>query len=126
MKKYLPIVLAGALSLPFTYELNRSGSLGMSVLLIAILAVLGVIVSSRVGRLTWWRVAVWFACGALLSEIAIYLYWFLDYGYQDPKGHAGLAVAVIEGGSIALLGAIVGVVAYLLICRITSASTATR
>lgn len=82
-------------------------------------SVIGALVSVRIRTSRWWNVAVAFALGVMLGESIFYLYWYYGYGHDDPKGPVRLVLTVVEGGIIAIAVS----VAYLLICRKTTAST---
>jgi hypothetical protein len=74
----------------------------------------------------WWIFPSAFALGAVASETLFFTYYYFDYGHSDQKLSVGVAVSILEGGVIALLGGLTVLCAFFAIRRITSTSRATR
>jgi hypothetical protein len=122
---------AGALCLPATYRFTRYGSFEISIAAVIVIAILGTwlafwYMSRSNDRTNWWSLASAFAVGAFVSEALFFTYYYFAYGHADAKLSVGIALAIIEGGLIALLGAVTVIGAFFAFRRITSASRATR
>jgi hypothetical protein len=122
---------AGSVCLPATYTLTRDGSYELSVgiiITIAAFAAWAALSYTRRGDegVSWWSLASAFTVGALLSETLFFAHYYFDYGHADAKLNVGIALLIIEGGLIALLGAAAVVGAFFAFRRITAASRATR
>jgi hypothetical protein len=122
---------AGALCLPATYGFTRNGSFEISIAAIISIAALGTwlafwYMSRSNDRSSWWSLAGAFAIGAIVSEALFFAYYFFKYGHADAKLSVGIALSIVEGGLIALLGAATVIGAFFAFWRITSASRATR
>lgn len=127
----ISLAAAGAVCLPATYRFTRYGSLGVSIAIVVTVAALSTWLALRyVSRSerdsTWWSLAIAFCGGVVLSETLFFAYYYFDYGYADRKLSVGIALTLIEGGAIALLGCLSVVAAYFARRRLTSTSRATR
>ena len=128
----ISLAAAGAVCLPATYRFTRYGSLGVSIAIVVTVAALSTWLAlrymSRSERdSTWWSLAIAFCSGVVLSETLFFAYYYyFDYGYADRKLSVGIALTLIEGGVIALLGCLSVVAAYFARRRLTSTSRATR
>jgi len=130
MKPYVFATLAGASCLLATYSLTREGSILFALMVVAIIGVAcgliavalsGVKSNLRIGLLT-----SSFVIGVLISEVVAFMYYYLTYGYQDPKLGAGVAVSVLEFGTIAIVGGLTMLAAALVAkSRITLRSSGT-
>ena len=131
MRINLISLAAGALCLPATYRFTRYGSFAISIAIVLTIAALGTWLAfwymsrSNVSA-SWSSLASAFAVGAVISEALFFAYYYFDYGQADAKLGVGIALSIIEGGLIALLGAVTVMGAFFALRRITSASRATR
>jgi hypothetical protein len=122
---------AGILCLPATYGFTRHGALEFSVAAVLSIAAIGTWLAlwgaeRTENRPRWWPLAISFACGAITSEFLFFGYYYLGYGHADPKLSVGIALSIVEGGLIAVLGAATVIGTFFAIRRITGASRATR
>lgn len=58
-----------------------------------------------------------FVAGALISEGVMFTHYYFTDGYNDPKLGVGIAVAIVEFGVLAAVGAIAMVLALLIAGR---------
>jgi hypothetical protein len=127
----LHIAVAGVLCLPLTYWPTRQGSFAISIATIVAVAILSAWLSlwyvTRTNRSSvWWVFPLAFALGAIASEALFFACYYFDYGHSDQKLSVGVAVSIVEGAIIALLGGLTVLCALFAIRRITSTSRATR
>ena len=111
MRARLISIATGALCLPTTYWSTRHGAIAVSVGVIVTIAVLGTWLALwHIKRnnydCKWWALALSFCSGAVLSEAIFFVYYYIDYGHVDSKIDVGIALSLIEGGVIALLGSL--------------------
>ena len=131
MRTNLILLAAGALCLPATYRLTRYGYFELSIAAIITIATASTwlafwYMSRSSERTSWSSFAIAFAVGAIVSEGLFFAYYYFDYGHADAKLSVGIVLSIIEGGVIALLGAVTVIGAFFAFRRITSASRATR
>jgi hypothetical protein len=98
------MVVAGALCLPLTYHASREGEWILALVPIALISGLGQSVASKVGRLPLLVSVACFCLGAVATEVAFYLMWYVEYGYLDQEPSVSQAVAIVEFGFIAGVG----------------------
>jgi hypothetical protein len=127
VKASLISLAAGSLCLPATYTLTRHGSYEISITAIITIAILGTwlalwYVNRGNDRASWWTLGGAFAVGAVVSEALSFAYYYFDYGHTDAKLSVGIAVSIIEGGVIALLGAATVIGTFFALRRITTRS----
>jgi hypothetical protein len=129
MKPYALATLAGASCLLATYSLTRAGSIPFALMVVATIGVAcGVTAVALSGEKSNLRIGLLtssFVIGALVSEVVAFTHYYLSYGYQDPKLGAGVAVSILEFGTIAIVGGLTMLAAALVAkSRITRRSTA--
>jgi hypothetical protein len=122
--------LAGMLCFPATYQLTREGSVSLSVGIVVFLAVAGTLLTKISAPKSttdpWlWRAPLVFVLGALVSEAGCFAYYYIDFGYSDPKLGVGIAVTVIEFAVIGAVGGAAACLTNLAYRRITTGSRRT-
>jgi hypothetical protein len=122
---YVIAILAGALCLPATYNLVRTGSLPFALALLVLLAASGgalaCLTSRESVRLLPLRHVGAFVLGALAVELISFSHYYLSIGRHDPKLSAGIALSLIEFGVTALVGGIFVPISWHVARRLTSA-----
>ena len=122
---YAIAILAGALCLPATYNLVRTGSLTIASALLVFLAVSGgalaYLTSRESARSLPLRYVGAFVLGAFASELISFSHYYISIGRHDPKLGAGIAVSLIEFGVTALVGGIFVPISWHVARRLTSA-----
>ena len=108
MKPYAFAILAGASCLLATYSLTREGSILFALMVVAFIGaacgLFAVVLSNVRSNLRIGLLASSFVVGAIISEVAAFTYYYLTYGYKDPKLDVGEAVSILECGVIAIVG----------------------
>jgi len=129
--RYQPLsFLSGMLCLPATYQLIREGSVFVSVGIVVFLAVAGTLLTKILTPKSntepgLWRAPLAFVLGALVSEVGCFAYYYIDFGYSDPKLGVGIAVAVIEFAVIGVAGGAAACLTNLAYRRVTTGSRRT-
>lgn len=118
MKPYVFSTLAGASCLLATYSLTREGSIPFALVVVAVIGIacglIAVALSGVKSNLHIGLLTSSFVIGVLISEVVAFTHYYLTYGYQDPKLGAGVAVSVLEFGTIAIVGGLTMLAAALL------------
>ena len=128
MNPYVFATLSGASCLLATYSLTREGSIPFALLVVAIIGLacglITVALSDVRSNLRIGLITSSFVFGVLISEVVAFTHYYLTYGYQDLKLGVGVAVSVLEFGTIAIVGGLTMLAAALLAKnRITRRST---
>jgi hypothetical protein len=120
-RPFVVALLAGLACLPATYVLTREGEVLVSLLVVAAIGATSAVVvwalfpaGTRPRLLPMLSV---FVVGALISEGAMFTHYYFTDGYNDPKLGVGIAVAIVEFGVLAAVGAIAMVLALLIAGR---------
>jgi hypothetical protein len=131
MKSFLPPAIAGALCLPATYGLTRWGRWGSILTALMVVVVMGalggaipVVMSKGNGKPRSLHLASAFVVGAFASELLVFTYYYISFGYQDELLSVGVVFTVLEFGGIAAFGGTATCVASL-VQRIRRARTGT-
>lgn len=114
-------LLAGLACLPASFAFTREGKLIVSLVVVAAIGAASTVVA-RVPfpehikpRLP--PMVLMFVVGVLVSEVVMFTHYYLTDGYNDPKLGVGVAVAIVEFGTVAAVGAIAMVLAFLIARR---------
>jgi hypothetical protein len=131
VKPYAIPLVAGTLCLPLTYWPTRYEFLPISIGIILAVAILSTWLSvaymHRTARMSaWWELALAFALGAIAIETLFFANYYFGVGQSDRKLDVGIFLLILEGGVIAVLGALTVTGTYFAIRRITGTSRATR
>lgn len=122
--RHRPLVVAllgGLACLPATYGLTREGEVIVSLVVVAAIGAASAVVACAVFpagiRPRLLPVLLMFVVGAVVSEVVMFTHYYLTDGYNDPKLGVGIAVAIVELGSLIAVGAIAMVLALLIVRR---------
>jgi hypothetical protein len=103
MKRYLPILLAGVVTLPVIFDMTRRGSLLLAMTLVMLMAAAGVGVAYSLGEIKTWTCALVYALGVVLVEVYYFISWYVAHGSEAEQG-SGLTIAIAEASMISMIG----------------------
>jgi hypothetical protein len=110
----------GAVCLPLTYRISRSGPMEWSAVIVAVVSLVTAIYVARFSVRPLWKLLGAFVAGALASEALFLAYWTANLGKWDDLS---FAVAAVEFVAIATLGTVVAAVVCVATRRITTRSS---
>ena len=105
MKRYIPLLIAGALVLPVIFDVLRQGAIALSLLIAIGIAFTGTLVATRCGSIKSGMASLAFLIGTFLSEMYFLLSWFYTNQSEKLDLINGFQIAFIEGTIISILGA---------------------
>ena len=104
MKKYASFLIAGAACLPLTYDISRSGTIFLSVLIVILLAATAAFLTRSLGAVKTLMACLVFLFGTLCSSVSFFLEWMKRAGNQGDDMNMGQSLALLEGGLISFVG----------------------
>ena len=126
MKIIITSGIAGALCQAITYSSTRSGNIFSSIILVLLIgSIVGMIArwdGIKTPKTSLWKIILFFICGVVFSEVAVFTYYYVQYGYNDPKLSVGIGVSFMEAGIIGILGAVSLAISAIMTGRITRVS----
>ena len=108
MKTYLPYALAGLICPIAAYPVSRGISIPLAIFLVAAIAGASGLVrldrSNAIQATRVWLAAMVYCLGVLVSQVALFVRYYLTFGYRDEKLNVGIAITQLEFVIIAATG----------------------
>jgi hypothetical protein len=106
-KIHIPLLLCSLPILPVAFDAIRQGFLFFVCLVIVAMACIGTLIASRVGNVKTLLACWYFSMGIYVMEIYFFLSWYFQHAVNWNQAKQGLIIALIEGGGITVIGALV-------------------